>query len=235
MRDKVIVALDYDDAGEALELARLLQGRVGWMKVGLTLYAAGGRAVVEELKDAGFRVFVDLKLHDIPHQVRGAVRALAAQGADMLTVHASGGEAMLRAAVEAADEAGRDGHRPAIVAVTVLTSIDAAALAATGIARSPGEQAGLLAALAREAGCDGVVCSPQEAARMREVLGASALVVTPGVRPGWSAADDQARIATPEVALAAGASHLVIGRPITAAPDPVAALERIVTGEETHR
>lgn len=235
MRDKIIVALDYDDPDEALELARRLEGRVGWMKVGLTLYAAGGKTVVEALKGAGFRVFVDLKLHDIPHQVRGAVRALAAQGADMLTVHASGGEAMLRAAVEAADEAGRGGHRPAIVAVTVLTSLDAAALAATGVARPPAEQAGLLAALAGDAGCDGVVCSPQEAARMREMLGASALIVTPGVRPAWAAADDQARIATPEAALAAGASHLVIGRPITAAPDPVAALERIVAGEETER
>lgn len=232
MRDKIIVALDSDDPRAALDLARRLEGRAVWMKVGLTLYASGGRTVVEELKDAGFSVFVDLKLHDIPHQVRGAVRALAAQGADMLTVHASGGEAMLRAAVEAADEAACDGHRPAIVAVTVLTSIDAAALAATGVARPVAEQAGLLAALARDAGCDGVVCSPQEAARMRETLGPSALIVTPGVRPAWAAADDQARIATPEAALAAGASYLVVGRPITAAPDPVAAFERIVAGEE---
>lgn len=235
MREKIIVALDYDDPAAACSLARRLQGHVEWMKVGLTLYAAGGRAVVEELKDSGFRVFVDLKLHDIPHQVRGAVRALAAQGADMLTVHASGSEAMLRAAVEAADEAGRGGSRPAIVAVTVLTSIDAALLAATGIARPPAEQAELLAALAREAGCDGVVCSPREAGRMRERLGPGALVVTPGVRPAWAAADDQARIATPEAALAAGASHLVIGRPVTAAPDPVAALEAIVEEGETER
>jgi orotidine-5'-phosphate decarboxylase len=231
VREKIIVALDHDDPERALEAARSLAGKVGWMKVGLTLYATGGPAVVEELKRLGYRVFVDLKLHDIPHQVSGAVRALAHVGADMLTVHASGGAAMLAAATEAAAEAETSGVRPAIVAVTVLTSLDAASLAAVGVARPPIEQVELLAALARDTGCDGVVCAPSEARAMRALLGPDALVVTPGVRPSWAAADDQARIATPEAALGSGASHLVIGRPITAAPDPVAALERIVEGE----
>ncbi|GAV31408.1 MAG: orotidine-5'-phosphate decarboxylase [Anaerosomatales bacterium] len=231
MREKIIVALDYDDPERALEVARSLAGRVGWMKVGLTLYAMGGRAVVEELKRLGYRVFVDLKLHDIPHQVAGAVRALAHVGADMLTVHASGGAAMLAAAAQAAAAAKTGGVRPSIVAVTVLTSMDAAGLAAVGVARPPAEQVELLATLARDNGCDGVVCAPSEARAMRALLGPDALVVTPGVRPSWAAADDQARIATPEAALGSGASHLVIGRPITAAPDPVAALERIVEGE----
>ncbi|MDI6844263.1 MAG: orotidine-5'-phosphate decarboxylase [Anaerosomatales bacterium] len=231
MRDWIIVALDHDDPAEALELARALSGRVAWVKVGLTLYATGGHAIVEQMKELGYRVFVDLKLHDIPHQVRGAVRALGSLGADMLTVHASGGPAMLAAAVEAATEAGERGTRPAIVAVTVLTSIDADALAAIGVTRPPAEQVELLAALSRDCGCDGVVCSPVEARSMRELLGPDALVVTPGVRPSWASAGDQARVATPEAAAAAGASHLVIGRPITAAADPVAALERILEGE----
>jgi len=234
MRDRVIVALDVSDAESALELARSLRGQVRWVKVGMTLFYAEGPAIVRELRALGFRVFVDLKLHDIPHQVRGACRTLVRMGADMFTVHASGGRAMLEAAVqETAQVAAKFGlAKPAVVAVTVLTSLDDAALAELGLYGGAQEHALELGRLAKESGCDGVVCSPEEAAAMRQLLGDEALVVTPGVRPAWAEAGDQARIATPEAAVAAGASHLVIGRPITAAPDPAAAARRILEGDE---
>ena len=230
MRDTIIVALDLPDAEGALELARTLKGHVGWVKVGMTLYYSAGPDIVRELRSLGFKVFVDLKLHDIPHQAAGAARTLARAGADMFTVHASGGRAMMEAAVSASAEAAAKfrADKPAIVAVTVLTSLDEAALAEIGVARSAAEQVAALGALARDAGCDGVVCSPQEASSMRGLLGDGALVVTPGIRLAGEDAGDQARTATPAEAVAAGASHLVIGRPITRAPDPVAAAKAIV-------
>lgn len=196
----------------------------------MTLFYSAGPAIVSEMRELGFRVFVDLKLHDIPHQVAGATTSLVRLGADMLTVHAGGGRAMLEAATTAAaEEAASLGVKPpAIVAVTVLTSLDDAALAEVGCERSAGAQVAALATLAAEAGCDGVVCSPREVAATRAALGASGLIVTPGVRPAWASADDQARTDTPVAALAAGASYLVIGRPITAADDPVAAARRII-------
>lgn len=228
-RDRIIVALDTSSADEALELARRLRGRATHVKVGMTLFYATGPSIVSQLRELGFDVFVDLKLHDIPHQVSGAVRSLAGLGASMLTVHGAGGRAMLEAAARAAMEAEADGiPRAKLIAITVLTSMDAASLAEVGIARPLPLQAASLAYAAREAGIDGVVCSPKEAEEMRELLGPAALVVTPGVRPAWASANDQARVATPADALALGASHLVIGRPITAADDPVAAFERIV-------
>ena len=232
MKQRIIVALDLPDAEQALEVARALKGQVEWVKVGMTLFDSEGPAVVRELRSLGFRVFVDLKLHDIPHQVDGACRVLTRVGADMFTVHASGGRAMLEAAVRATAEAAEKfrAPRPKVVAVTVLTSIDDAALAEIGCGSTAFEQVKKLAVLARESGCDGVVCSPVEAAAMRELLGADALVVTPGVRPVGESAGDQARVATPGEALNAGASHLVIGRPITAAPDPAAAVRAIVEG-----
>lgn len=230
MRDRLIVALDLPDAPRALEVARSLAGTVGWVKVGMTLYYAEGPAIIRELRSLGFKVFVDLKLHDIPHQVEGACRTLTRAGADMFTVHASGGRAMLEAAVSAtgaaADKFGA--RRPDVVAVTVLTSLDAVALAEMGIERTPTQQVEALAGLAREAGCDGVVCSPQEAAAVRPIVGDDALVVTPGVRPAGAEADDQARTATPSEALAAGASHLVVGRPITDAGDRAVAARAIL-------
>jgi len=226
----IIVALDCD-AAEALSLAQQLRGRVRWLKVGMTLYYAEGPQVVARLSEMGFSVFVDLKLHDIPHQVAGAAAQIAKLGAGMFTVHAAGGSAMMRAAVEssrrAAEEVGV--AAPAVLAVTVLTSTDDDGLAEIGVGRSAVEQVPLLARVAKGAAVDGVVCSPQEAAIMRELLGQDALVVTPGVRPKWSQADDQARIATPAAALAAGASHLVIGRPITSAPNPAEAVARIMS------
>jgi len=225
----IIVALDCGTE-EALTLAHALRGRVRWLKVGMTLFYTAGPDIVGRLKELGFEVFVDLKLHDIPHQVAGASAQIARLGAGMFTVHASGGSAMMRAAVEssrrAAEEVGLPA--PAVLAVTVLTSVDDEGLLDVGVERSAVDQVPLLARLAATAGVDGVVCSPNEAALMRELLGDEALVVTPGVRPVWSDADDQARIATPAAALAAGASHLVIGRPITAAPTPAEAAARII-------
>lgn len=233
LRDRIIVALDHPDAPSALACARALAGRAAWVKVGMTLFYAEGPPIVGELAAMGFHVFVDLKLHDIPHQVEGAARSLGRLGAGMLTVHASGGadmmEAAVRGAASGADAAGV--QRPAVIAITVLTSMDADALASVGVSDSPADQVAGLAALARTAGVDGVVCSPQEASSMRALLGPGALVVTPGVRPSWAEAGDQARIATPRAALEAGASHLVIGRPITGAADPAAAFDRIVTEE----
>jgi orotidine-5'-phosphate decarboxylase len=229
MRDAIIVALDTD-ARTALTLARSLRGHVRHLKVGMTLFYSEGPQIVARLTDLGFRVFVDLKLHDIPHQVEGAARSIARLGGSMFTVHASGGIAMMQAAVRGAREGSRDAgvETPDVIAVTVLTSIGTVELGAIGVQGSPSEQVEKLTALARDAGVQGIVCSPQEAASAREMLGSGALVVTPGVRPAWTAAGDQARIATPTEALTAGASHLVIGRPITGADSPVEAVERII-------
>jgi orotidine-5'-phosphate decarboxylase len=234
MRERLIVALDIPDAAAALELANSVKGQVCWVKVGMTLFYAEGPAIVRDLRALGFKVFVDLKLHDIPHQVRGACRTLVRMGADMFTVHASGGRAMLEAAAdETARVAAKFGiTKPAVLAVTVLTSLDDAAMAEIGWGAGARDQAVVLGRLAVQCGCDGVVCSPEEAALMRKALGPEALVVTPGVRPVWAEAGDQARIATPEQAIAAGASHLVIGRPVTAAPDPAAAVQRILEGDD---
>jgi orotidine-5'-phosphate decarboxylase len=230
MKDRIIVALDQPDAPSALACARALTGRARWMKVGMTLFYAEGPGIVEALREIGFDVFVDLKLHDIPHQVEGAARSLGRLGAGMLSVHAGGGADMMEAAVRGAAEGADSARvaRAAVIAVTVLTSMDAEALASVGVTDSVADQVAGLAALAKTSGVDGVVCSPQEAASMRALLGPSALVVTPGVRPAWAELGDQARIATPAGALAAGASHLVIGRPITGADDPAAAFDRIV-------
>jgi len=226
--DRVIVALDCS-ADEALALATTLRGKVQWLKVGMTLFYANGPHIVGQLKELGFDVFLDLKLNDIPHQVAGAAAEIAKLGVGMFTVHASGGSAMMRAAVDASRRAAEEVGvpAPAVLAVTVLTSTDDAGLAEVGVNTTSAEQVALLGRIAGEAGVDGIVCSPQEAAMIRELLGADALVVTPGVRPGWSLRGDQVRIATPADALAAGASHLVIGRPITDAPDPVQAVARI--------
>jgi orotidine-5'-phosphate decarboxylase len=231
MRDRIIVALDTPDAASALAIADALAGRARWVKVGMTLFYAEGPAIVAALRDRGFDVFIDLKLNDIPHQVSGAARALGRLGAGMLTVHASGGADMMEAAVAGAAEGAAEAGfaAPAVLAVTVLTSMDAEALASVGVKDSPAAQVAGLAALARTAGVAGCVCSPREASEVRALMGPTALVVTPGVRPPWAEAGDQARIDTPESAIAAGASHLVIGRPITGAVDPAAAFDRIVT------
>lgn len=231
MRERIIVALDTD-AHEALRIAQQLQGRVTWVKVGMTLFDAEGPDVVRRFRSMGFDVFLDLKLHDIPHQVFGAAAAVARLGVGMLTVHALGGEEMMRAAVQGVQEgAGEAGiSAPDVLAVTVLTSMDERGLEAIGVSGGAGAAVERLARLASRAGVQGIVCSPQEAAAMREVLGPETLVVTPGVRPAGTDSADQARVATPAEAVAWGASHLVIGRPITGAAVPAEAVEAIVKG-----
>lgn len=222
-KDRVIVALDCA-RHEALQLAKQLQGKAKWLKVGMTLYYAEGPAIVEIFKLLGFNVFLDLKFHDIPHQVRGAAASAVEAGADMITMHAVGGVPMMSAAQAAVDESGSDAIT---LAITVLTSMDDETLARTGVTRSMQEQVKTLATCADEAGLSGVVASPQEAAMLRELLGPDAFIVTPGVRPAGAAKGDQSRVATPRAAFDAGASHIVVGRPITQAEDPVAAFEAI--------
>lgn len=226
--DKIIVALDCPRE-RALELAELLGSHASWVKVGMTLFYAEGPAIVDAMRERGLKVFLDLKVHDIPFQVQGAVRAASLTGADILSIHGLGSSEMIRAARAGAEEAAaeREGERTRLVAISVLTSMDESALAEIGISASLADEVERLASLSFAAGADGIVCSPQEARQMRALLGPEALIVTPGVRPAGSDAADQRRVATPAAALAAGASKLVIGRPITGAEDPVAAFDAI--------
>lgn len=227
--ERIITALDCPRA-EAIELADKLAGEATWLKVGMTLYYAEGPDIVKQLRDRGFKVFLDLKFHDIPHQVRGAAKSAVASGADMITMHTVGGVEMMQAAREGALEAAQEAERelPVTLGITVLTSMDAETLASTGVQRPLAEQVRALAGLASKAGLSGVVASPKEAAMLREVLGPDAYIVTPGVRPAGASLGDQKRVATPATAVADGASHLVIGRPITQAEDPVKAFHAIV-------
>lgn len=227
-KDRVIVALDCS-RDEALSLADVLSGRAAWVKVGMTLYYAEGPVIVRELKERGFKVFLDLKFHDIPHQVEGAARSASASGADMLTMHTIGGVAMMQAGQRGAEAgaASLGKEPPATLGITVLTSMDAACLAATGVERALPDQVAALARQAGEAGISGVVASPREAAKLREILGPDAFIVTPGVRPAGAALGDQSRVATPRQAFVNGASHIVVGRPITQAEDPAAAFDAI--------
>ncbi len=229
--DRLLVALDFPSAETALSFVDRVDGRVRWFKVGLELFLAAGPSVVETLRSRGFHVFVDLKLHDIPNTVAGAIRSLGSAGASLLTVHASGGRPMLLAAAETA---ARIPNGPELLAVTVLTSMDAAQLLQVGVDESPIEHVLHLAKLAHACGISGVVCSSQECKQLRAYLGPYRLLVVPGIRPAGAAADDQKRIATPAQALHDGASMLVIGRPITQAPDPAAAVEFILRQMEIH-
>jgi orotidine-5'-phosphate decarboxylase len=235
--DKLIVALDVDTPQQALDLTRQLRDVAGMFKIGSTLFTLAGPQIVKDVIASGAKVFLDLKFHDIPHQVAGAARSAAQLGVTLFTLHASGGSEMMQRAVEAvAEVAEREGTpRPAVLAVSVLTSIDAKTLAQIGINSSPEESVLRLVKLAERAGVDGVVASPQEAAGIRAAVEKPEfLIVTPGIRPASAATgDDQRRVATPEAALKAGANYLVVGRPITAAPDPVAAA-RAISGEMEH-
>ena len=229
--DRLIVALDVDTPAQALSLVEQLRSVAGMFKVGSQLFTLAGPQIVKDIVGSGARVFLDLKFHDIPHQVVGAARSATELGVSLFTLHASGGTDMMRRAVEAATEtAERLGTtRPAVLAVTVLTSIDAETLTQIGVNSTPEESVLRLVKSAAQAGVDGVVASPQEAAQIRNVVSPEFLIVTPGIRPAAdNTTDDQRRVSTPAAALAAGASYLVVGRPITAAADPVAAAREIV-------
>jgi orotidine-5'-phosphate decarboxylase len=216
--------LDYADAASALELVDSLGNTCQWFKVGMELYYAAGNPFVHLLRNRGFDIFLDLKLHDIPNTVAGAVRSVTQSGASLLTIHASGGAAMMAAAAEAAQAPGS----PRLLAVTVLTSMDASELTGIGVTASPADQVVRLAKLAKQSGIDGMVCSAQEVAAVRAATGPETLLVIPGIRPAGSAIGDQKRIATPANAIADGASILVVGRPITRAVNPAAATQAIL-------
>jgi len=222
-RERLIVALDVPDAPAARALVERLAGRVGLFKVGSQLFTAAGPDLVREIVARGERVFLDLKYHDIPNTVAGAVAAASRLGVALVDVHGLGGGAMMEAAVGA-----RADDRTRLLAITVLTSHDEGTLAGIGLAGPIAEAVPRLARLAAASGMDGVVASPQEVALIRAACGPDFLIVTPGIRPAGAARGDQARLATPAAALAAGADYLVVGRPITEAPDPAAAADAIV-------
>jgi len=226
---RVIVALDFPDMMSAFGLAARLDPSACAVKVGKELFTVAEAGLVRELVRRGFRVFLDLKFHDIPNTVAQACIAATHLGVWMVDVHAAGGGAMMKAAREAVAAAAKDESkpRPLLVAVTVLTSLTAEDLAATGVTGTPEAQVLRLARLAQANGLDGAVCSAQEAAALRAACGPQFKLVTPGIRPAGSAAHDQARVMTPHAAIAAGADYLVIGRAITAAADPLRALREI--------
>ena len=224
-RQRLIVALDVSTASEAARIVQSVGESAGLFKVGKQLFTAAGPQVVRDLVTSGKKVFLDLKFHDIPNTVAAAVRSASALGASMITVHASGGSKMLKAAVEAATSAP---NPPLVLAVTVLTSLGQQDLEEIGFAGHMKDQVLRLASLAQTSGCGGVVTSVAEVAGLRRMLGTGFAVVTPGIRPAGEAPGDQARTATPAEAIVAGASHIVVGRPITGAQDPARAAQQIV-------
>ncbi|HET9366334.1 MAG TPA: orotidine-5'-phosphate decarboxylase [Candidatus Angelobacter sp.] len=229
MRERLIVALDVSSTSTAQALVQKIGNAAGIYKVGLQLFTAEGPSFVRDLVHSGKRVFLDLKLHDIPNTVSHAVKSAVDLGVHMLTVHASGGAAMLRAATEAA------GGKLNVLAVTVLTSLSDEDLEETGIAGRVTDQSLRMAALAQNAGCQGIVSSPREALLIRKSLGEGFAIVTPGIRPAGAESNDQQRIATPAQAIVNGASHIVVGRPITHAADPAEAARAIISEMEQAR
>jgi len=222
----IICALDTIDTGKALTLAKSLKGSVGAIKLGLEFFTANGAPGVRELERAGIPIFLDLKFHDIPNTVAGAIKGLRGLNIFMTTIHTSGGVEMMNAAKQAAAALPSN---PLVVGVTILTSLDTNDVTQIGYNRDAKEQALQLASLAAYAGLDGIVCSPHEVASIREKCGDDFKLVVPGIRPAGSASGDQKRVMTPKEALAAGADYLVIGRPITEAPDPKAAADAILS------
>lgn len=222
---RIVVAMDFDNAASCLAMAEKLDPRACRLKVGKELFTAAGPQVVEGLMQKGFDVFLDLKFHDIPNTAAKAVKAAAEMGVWMVNVHASGGERMMVAARNELEK--RTGQQPLLIAVTVLTSMDAGDLAQVGLSCEPQQQVSRLAALANKSGMDGVVCSAQEAAMLRQQEGDQFCLVTPGIRPASASADDQRRIVTPSDAITLGSHYLVIGRPITQASDPASACTNI--------
>ena len=225
LRDRLIVALDFPTAAKARQAVKAISPVTNFFKIGKQLFTAEGPNFVRELVMGGNQVFLDLKYHDIPNTVGLAVVAAAELGVAMLNVHASGGAKMMRAATEGAAKSEK---RPLILAVTVLTSLTDSELQEVGVAGRALDQVLRLAALARANGCDGVVASAAEAAELRREMGTGFLIVTPGVRPAGSAQNDQARMTTPADAIASGATHIVVGRPITGATDPAAAAKSVL-------
>jgi orotidine-5'-phosphate decarboxylase len=223
----ILCAIDTPDPGAARALATALGRVVGGIKLGLEFFVANGPAAVREVA-GGAPLFLDLKLHDIPNTVGGAVRSAASLGPALLTIHGAGGAAMMRAAVTARDAAAAPGHPMKLLGVTVLTSLDDDDLVATGQRGPAAAQALRLALLARDSGLDGVVCSPHELVALRTACGPGFLLVVPGIRPAGAVVGDQKRVMGPREALAAGADYLVVGRPITGAPDPAAAARAIL-------
>jgi orotidine-5'-phosphate decarboxylase len=220
----IFVALDTGSRAAAIKLAEAVRPHVGGFKVGLEFISAQGPEGIRAIVALGVPVFADVKFHDIPNTVAGAVKSLAPTGAAIINLHASGGAAMMMAAAEAA--AGFS-PRPKILAVTVLTSLEQSDLAGMGVAGTPMDQVVRLAKLAQSCGVDGVICSPQEISAVRDACNPDFIIMTPGVRPAGASLDDQRRITTPVKALQAGADYLVIGRPITGAPDPAEAAREI--------
>lgn len=221
-RDRLIVALDVPSAAEAMRLVDLLLDEVTFFKIGLQLFTAAGREIVNAVRRTDAKVFLDLKLHDIPNTVAKATAAAATLGVQMLTVHLSGGRAMLEAAVRAA------GDEPLLLGVTVLTSANNETLRETGVSLAVEDQVAQLAKLGQAAGIRGIVCSPYEIELVRRNATNDVTIVTPGVRPSWAGADDQSRFMTPREALRRGADYLVIGRPITAHANPIEAAARVI-------
>ena len=226
-KDLLCIALDGSDRQWILDTARSLAPEVGWLKIGLEAFVAHGPHLIDEVRGLGPKVFLDLKLHDIPATVQKAAANCARHGVTMLTVHAAGGRAMLEAAVQGVQQGAPD-NPPKVVAVTVLTSLDHPALLELGIEQAPNELVIAWAGLARSAGLSGVVASAREAAAVRKVCGDDFTIVTPGIRPKAAAVDDQRRVLTPAQALDAGADILVVGRPVTRATDPVQAARSIL-------
>lgn len=221
-RDRLIIALDFPDAGQARDCALDLSGEVSLFKIGLQLYTAAGPEIVQTVAKTDANIFLDLKLHDIPNTVGKAVEAAAELGVQMLTIHLSGGRRMIEAAVAASPST------LLLLGVTVLTSSDQETLRETGVGGALEEQTLRLAELGANAGVQGLIASPHEVRALRERLGGEITIITPGVRPAWSEAGDQKRFTTPREALEGGADYLVIGRPVTAASDPREALQRII-------
>lgn len=220
MSFRIFCAIDTDNLNDAKNLARALKGHVAGIKLGLEFFSAHGPQGYRALSSLGMPIFLDVKLHDIPNTVAGAVSSLLPLKPRFLTIHASGGPTMIKAAAEAAKKAGKDA--PKILAVTVLTSMGANDLTAVGQGADAGAQVARLATIAKDSGADGIVCSPMEVAAMRTALGPDFVLMVPGIRPAGGDLGDQKRVTTPKDAVAAGASFIVIGRPITGAPDPVA-------------
>ncbi len=222
---KIIIALDYKDEASTMALVDQLKPSLCRLKVGKELFVRCGPSLVKKLINKGFDVFLDLKFHDIPNTVAAACQAAADMGVWMVNVHASGGRKMMQAAREAIEQCS---HKPLLIGVTVLTSLSRQDIAEVGLDIEPAEQVLRLAGLANDSGLDGVVCSPQEVSQLKQKMGREFILVTPGVRPAGAAVGDQQRVMTPADALSAGSDYLVIGRPITASPDPVQALQDII-------